>query len=139
MIRENCRSSYEHYRLNYGNRRPCYKNRRSCYQKTSITHASQEELDTAFQVTIYRTVKNDATVSVNNQLYECPPGFIGKKVQIRYTFDKPQELILYQNQQPQVKLKPCKPNENANVPALGISFTKGEESKEAKLKEDAND
>ena len=95
-------------------------------QQTPIKRVSQEELDTAFQVTIYRIVKNDATVSVNSRLYECPPGFIGKKIQIRYTFDKPRELILYQQQRPLVKLKPCTPHENANVPALGISFTKGE-------------
>lgn len=95
-------------------------------KQTPIKRVSQEELDTAFQVTIYRIVKNDATVSVNSRLYECPPGFIGKKIQIRYTFDKPRELILYQQQRPLVKLKPCTPHENANVPALGISFTKGE-------------
>jgi transposase InsO family protein len=95
-------------------------------KKTPIKRVSQEELDTAFQITIYRVVKNDATVSVNSRLYECPPGFIGKKIQIRYTFDKPRELILYQQQRPLVKLKPCTPHENANVPALGISFTKGE-------------
>jgi transposase InsO family protein len=95
-------------------------------QQTPIKRVSQEELDTAFQVTIYRIVKNDATVSVNNQLYECPPGLIGKKIQIRYTFDKPRELILYQEQRPQVQLKPCTPQENANVPAHAISFTKAE-------------
>ncbi len=105
-------------------------------QQTPIKRVSQEQLDTAFQATIYRTVKNDATVSLNNRLYECPPGFIGKKIQIRYTSDKPQELILYQDERPLVKLKPCNPHENANVPALGISFTKGEEQG---LEEAAND
>lgn len=98
-------------------------------KQTPIKRVSQEQLDTAFQVTIYRTVKNDATVSVNSRLYECPPGYIGKKIQLRYTFDKPLELILYQQQRPLLKLKPCTPHENANVPALGISFTKGEDER----------
>jgi transposase InsO family protein len=100
----------------------------SQHQQTSIKYVSQEELDTAFQVTIYRTVRNDATVSLGNILYQCPPGLIGKKIQIRYTFDKPQQLTVYQDDQPLVKLTPCIPRENANVPAHGISFTKGERS-----------
>ncbi len=95
-------------------------------QQTEIKYVSQEELDTAFQVTIYRTVRNDATISLGNILYQCPPGLIGKKIQIRYTFDKPQQLTVYQDDQPLVKLTPCMPGENANVPAHGISFTKGE-------------
>lgn len=95
-------------------------------QQTAIKYISQEELDTAFQLTIYRTVRNDATVSLANILYQCPPGLIGKKIQIRYTFDKPQQLTVYQDDQPMVKLTPCIPGENANVPAQGISFTKGE-------------
>lgn len=99
-------------------------------QHTPIKRVSQEQLDTAFQATIYRTVKNDATVSLNSRLYECPPGLIGKRIQIRYASDKPQELILYQDERPIVKLKPCNPHENANVPALGISFTKGEARQE---------
>jgi len=51
---------------------------------------------------------------------------IGQKIQIRYTFDKPQELIIYQDDRPQVKLTLCCPKENANVPAHRISFTKAE-------------
>ena len=99
-------------------------------QHTAIQYVSQEELDSAFQVTIYRTVKNDATVSVHNILYQCPPSLMGKKIQIRYTFDKPGQLTVYQDDRPLVELTPCIPAENANVPAQGISFSKGEREKE---------
>lgn len=91
-----------------------------------IKYVSQEELDNAFQVTIYRVVKNDATVSFNNTLYQCPPNLIGQKIQIRYTFDKPQELMIYQDDRPLVKLTPCCPHENADAPANRISFSKAE-------------
>jgi len=103
-------------------------------KNSPIKKVSAEELDTAFQMTIHRKVKNDATVSVNGTLYECPPEFIGKKIQIRYPSDNPQDLTIYQqNTHPNsntdtalVKLKKATPHENANVPAWGISFTKVE-------------
>jgi putative transposase len=95
--------------------------------KTIIKRVSQEELDTAFQITIYRKVKNDATVSIDSTLYQCPPEFIGRKIQIRHPSDNPQDLTIYQNDKPLVKIKKVNPHENANVPAWGISFTKKEE------------
>ncbi|MCU0288806.1 MAG: DDE-type integrase/transposase/recombinase, partial [Acidobacteria bacterium] len=78
-------------------------------KQVPIKYASQEELDNAFQVTIYRVVKNDSTISFNNKLYQCPPNLIGQKIQIRYTFDKPQELMIYQDDHPFVKLTLCSP------------------------------
>jgi putative transposase len=96
-------------------------------EKTPIKRVSQEELDSAFQMTIYRKVKNDATVSIHSILYQCPPEFIGKRIQIRNPADNPQDLTLYQNDTPLVKLKKLDPHQNANVPAWAISFTKKEE------------
>jgi putative transposase len=96
-------------------------------EKTHIKRVAQEELDTAFQMTIYRKVKNDATVSIHSVLYQCPPEFIGKKIQIRHPSDNPQDLTIYQNDKPLVKIKKVNPHENANVPAWGISFTKKEQ------------
>jgi putative transposase len=91
-------------------------------EKTTIKRVSQEELDTAFQVTIYRRVKNDATVSIDSIFYQCPPEFIGRRIEIRHPSDNPQDLIIYQNNKPLVKIKKVNPYENANVPAWGISF-----------------
>jgi putative transposase len=88
-------------------------------------------LDTAFQMTIRRKVKNDATISFNSQLYECPPQFIGTNIEIRYPSDKPQDLTIYLNNKPLVKIKKVNPHENADIPALGISFTKKEEKNHA--------
>ena len=101
-------------------------------EKTPIKRVSQEELDTAFQMTIYRRVKNDATVSIDSILYQCPPEFIGRKIQIRYPCDNPQDLTIYQNDKPLVKIKKVNPHENANVPAWGISFNNQDQDQEEK-------
>lgn len=90
---------------------------------TTIKRVSEEELDMAFQITIYRKVKNDSTVSVNNTLYECPPQFIGKKIEIRYPSDKSEDLTIYEDNKPVFQLKKVNIHENANPPAWGIKFS----------------
>ncbi len=90
----------------------------------AMRRVSKEELDRAFQITIHRKVKNDSTISVNSILYDCPPEFIGKKVEIRHPSDKPRDLILYQDEKPLVKLKRTNPHENAKPPSWAIKFTK---------------
>jgi transposase InsO family protein len=89
-----------------------------------IRRISKEELDIAFQITLYRTVKNDSTISVNGVLYECPPRFIGQKIEVRCPSDKPGELTLYQDDQPLMRLKKNNPVENANPPAWTIDFAR---------------
>jgi transposase InsO family protein len=93
-------------------------------KNTSIKRVSEPELDRAFQITIYRKVKNDSTVSVNKILYECSPKFIGKKIQIRYPSDKAADLTIYENDTPVEKLKKLDIHDNASVPAWGITFSK---------------
>lgn len=96
-------------------------------KRTNIKRISSHELDLAFYMTITRKVKNDSTVSVNGSLYEVPPKFIGKKIEVRYPIDKPDELHLYENNQPVCNLKKVNPIENANTPDWGIKFDKGDE------------
>ncbi len=100
-------------------------------------------MDRAFQVTIKRKVKNDSTVSINSQSYECPHRFIGKTVEIRFPSDKPHHLIIYQDDKPVVQLKQVQPYQNANIPAWGIRFNKeeeneNEENKKIRIKEKGN-
>lgn len=93
----------------------------------TIKRISAKELDLAFYVTIKRRVKNDSTISVNSTLYEVPPEFIGKTIQLRYPSDKPDELTIYENDAPVYKVKRVNPIENANPPAWEIRFDrKGE-------------
>jgi len=95
-------------------------------KNTSIKRATEEELDQAFQITLTRKVKNDSTVSVNSVLYECPTKYIGKKIQIRYPSDKPEELFIYEHEKPKHKLKKVDVYENANTPTFGIKFNQEE-------------
>ena len=103
---------------------------------SAIKRVAEEELDRAFQVSIKRKVKNDSTVSVNDESYECPQRFIGKTVEIRFPSDKPHHLIIYQDDKPVVELKPVQLHQNANIPAWSIRFNKEEE--EEKEKEGGN-
>jgi transposase InsO family protein len=96
-------------------------------KENPLKRIPQEQLDRAFQITIHRKVKNDATVSINGVTYECPPEFIGNKIEIRHPSDKPKDLTIYKGDKPVRKLKEIDLHQNANVPARGINFYKGKE------------
>jgi putative transposase len=93
---------------------------------TSVKRPSEEELDTAFQITLHRRVKNDSTVSISGVLYECPTEFIGKKIEIRHPSDKPQDMLIYVQDKPVSKLIKLDVHENAKPPHLGIRFSQEE-------------
>jgi transposase InsO family protein len=93
----------------------------------SVKRPTEEELDTAFQITLHRHVKNDSTVSISGALYECPTEFIGKKIEIRHPSDKPGDLIVYVQDKPTAKLRRLDAHENAKPPHLGIRFSPQEE------------
>lgn len=94
----------------------------------SVQRLTEEELDTAFQITLHRHVKNDSTVSIGGVLYECPAEFIGKKIEIRHPSDKPEELSVYVQDNPVCKLRRLDLLENATSPHLGIRFTQEEKA-----------
>jgi putative transposase len=96
----------------------------SSLQTASIKRPTEEELDRAFQITLHRVVKNDSTISIAGALYECPPQFIGKKIEIRHPSDKPHDLSIYEDDKPVAALNKLNANENASLPHLGIRFTK---------------
>jgi transposase InsO family protein len=64
-----------------------------------VRQITSAEIDHIFYHTIYRKVKNDSTVTVNNVLYETPSKFIGKKIEIRFPLDNPEELKIFENNQ----------------------------------------
>jgi hypothetical protein len=93
-------------------------------KNSNITRVSEPQLDMAFQITLYRKVKNDSTVSIKNTLYECSPKFIGKKIEIRHPSDNPMDLSIYEDNTPVEKLRKLNVHDNASVPAWGITFSK---------------
>jgi hypothetical protein len=58
--------------------------------------ANEEVLEELFLAKIERKVNKDATISFKNLIYELPPQFIGKKVDLRYNQNNPRELFLYE-------------------------------------------
>lgn len=116
-----------HRQLHHGiNEAPMDRMMRSL-QNTAVKRATEEELDRAFLITLHRVVKNDSTVSIASTLYECPPMFIGKKIEIRYPSDKPHDLSIYEDDKPVAALRKLDANENAEPPHRGIRFTKEEQ------------
>ncbi|MBD3793765.1 MAG: DDE-type integrase/transposase/recombinase [Campylobacterales bacterium] len=117
-----------HYHIHYGiNTRPIDRFMDDI-KTISVKRPTEEELDRAFEITLYRHVKNDSTVSISGVLYECPTEFIGKKIEIRHPSDKPQELFIYVQDKPVAKLRRLDLLENARPPHLGIRFTEEEQS-----------
>lgn len=87
---------------------------------------SKEELEMAFLATIYRHVKNDSTISINNTLYECPQQYIGKKIELRYPIDSPDNVTIYEQDKPLHKLNKVNIVENSKNPTIGIKFSSEE-------------
>jgi hypothetical protein len=78
-----------------------------------IIRISNEEADNLFYHAVYRTVKNDCTVSINKKLYEVPAAYIGMKVEIRYPLDDPGDLRLFEDGKQVAKLTLLDKNYNA--------------------------
>ncbi|WP_040203126.1 DDE-type integrase/transposase/recombinase [Neobacillus jeddahensis] len=69
-------------------------------------------LDTIFLKREQRKVKADGTITLNKQLYEVPPRFIGKSIDIR--LDE-QDVFVYEDGKEVAKLKPVNMTDNAHV------------------------
>lgn len=74
-----------------------------------------ETLDEFFMESIERTVNRDCTVSYNAIIYEVPPAYVGKRVELRFVQDNPNEVYLYEDKKRIQKLLPVDTKENARV------------------------
>jgi transposase InsO family protein len=88
-----------------------------------VRRISPLELEQFFYQTVHRLVKNDSTVSVNSILFEVPHKYIGSKIEIRYPFDQPSSLYLYENDNPVCKLTKLDQVENSSRSLEGIKFS----------------
>jgi len=76
-------------------------------KQTTIKRVSREELDMAFLRTIKRRVKNDSTISFDATIHEVPTKYIGKIIECRYPMDRSDELTLYEEGKPVLRLRAC--------------------------------
>jgi len=89
-------------------------------EQTQIKRLSQGEIDHAFMGRIVRVVRGDATVSVASRFYEVPPEYIGARCDLRFPIGRPDELILYQDDQPVVRIKEVDLADNARFHAQRV-------------------
>jgi len=86
-------------------------------------------LDSIFLKREFRKVKADGTISLNKQLYEVPPRFIGQSVDIRYD---DHGVYVYEDGKEVAQAKPVCLHDNAHVKrnrspfSLNTEWAKGE-------------
>jgi hypothetical protein len=66
-----------------------------------------------------RKVKRDGTISVSNQLYEAPAGFVGKRVEIRHDEEA---VYIYENDKRVCRVSPVNFVDNSKMKRQPISF-----------------
>ncbi len=59
---------------------------------------SKQELDYVFLYRVVRTVKNDATISLDNILFEVPLKYVGEKVNVRYDPASPAKAFIFSDE-----------------------------------------
>lgn len=57
----------------------------------------EERLDELFLVTVDRTVGKDCTVSLHGNDYEVPPQYVGRRVELKFSQEDPNDVFLYEN------------------------------------------
>jgi len=114
-----------HHRFHHGIGQAPLDRFLGCMKNIQIRRISPDELEQFFYQIVYRLVKNDSTVSVNSILFEAPHKYIGSKIEIRYPFDQPCSLYLYENDKPVCKLNKLDQVENSCRTVEGIKFSQG--------------
>lgn len=85
-----------------------------------------QEADNYFHHTVFRKVKNDSTVTINNVLYEVPSKYIGKKIEIRFPLENPEDLSLFENNIQCAKL--TKLDKHFNSETTQIKYNMGDQN-----------
>lgn len=76
---------------------------------------NEETLDEHFLVTTHRMVGKDSTISLQNNVLEVPPEFIGRRVEVKFSQDRPSEVFLYNDGNRIVKLRPVDSQLNGQI------------------------
>lgn len=66
----------------------------------------EESLEEYFYVSTQRCVGKDSTISLGAIIYEVPTQYIGKKVDLKYSQDRPRDVFLYENDRRITKITP---------------------------------
>lgn len=78
-------------------------------------YGDDKKLDELFLNRIYRRVANDATISIDNQKYDVPIEYIGRRVEIKYTPDNKNDIWLVKEKGEFQHLVPTNKVENSKL------------------------
>ena len=89
-----------------------------------------QELDLVFYRTLSRKVHKDSTISIGGSFWEVPAPYIGQRIQIRHPEGKPQQLYLFEENQPVARLAgpspwPTMPPWSLPSPPLCLARSRG--------------
>ena len=65
------------------------------FRSEKLKLISNKELNNVFLYRVERKVKNDATVSIDNRIYEVPSKYITNKINIRYDPTSEDEAFIF--------------------------------------------
>jgi transposase InsO family protein len=80
-----------------------------------VVRKAPDHLEKFFRHRALRRVGKDRVVSFNGRGYEAPPGTIGKKIELRYSPDQPDEIEAYDEQTSLGYLKAVLPHSNCKI------------------------
>jgi hypothetical protein len=105
LFRQWLRQQYHHRNHSGIDARPIDRYQDSITQYPT-RRIDEEALDEFFLVRVDRCVNNDSTLSFQGVIYEVPPSYIGKRVELRYLQERPTDVYLYENG---IRIQKCHP------------------------------
>lgn len=95
-------------------------------EQTLIQRLAPHEIDHAFMGRITRVVRQDSTVKIDGQFYEVPPEYIGGRVELRFPIARPEDLVLYRDDQPVGPIRRVDLVDNARFHAQPVELSYAE-------------
>ncbi len=85
-----------------------------------VKRISENEMQQLFLQRLKRKVKKDSTISLNSKDYEVPSKYISEYIELRFDNSKADEIYLYEDDKPVLRLKAVNLVENASSRHLPI-------------------
>lgn len=105
LFRQWLRDEYHHRNHSGIDARPIDRYQDSI-TKYPLRRIDEDALDEFFMVRVERSVNNDSTVSFQGVIYEVPPSYIGRRIELRYIQERPGDVYLYENG---IRIQKCHP------------------------------
>ena len=80
-----------------------------------IKRKEKKEVEEIFMHTRYAKVYNNSTIKINNETYEVPYKYVGKKIEVRYYVDDEEKMWIYENNERREEIKKPNIKDNAKI------------------------